>query len=148
MPTVNHSVKMVTTLRAALIAHAGIAALVGARIYGGRAQQGSALPRIIFHEIASTSEHTHDSATTTDPGIEETVIQFDCEGRTLSDARAVADTISEAINGAMIPGPPAHLQACFKDSNGFAQPLDLATGDGITEAHRFSVDYRILWRDF
>lgn len=147
MPAVNHSAKLITTLRAALVAHAAIASQVAERIYGGRAPQGSDLPRIIFHEIASNSEHQHDSATNSDPGTEETIIQFDCEGRTLSAARAVADAIAEALNGAIIPGPPAHLQGCFKEGNGFVQPLDIQTGDGITEAHRLSVDYRILWRD-
>lgn len=150
MPTVNHSAKLAASIVAALAARAPLTALVGTRIFGGMAQQGSPLPRVIFHEIASTTDHQHDSATTSDPGIEETVIQFDCEARTLSGCRAVADAIAEVFNGAR-PGVigigGADIQASFKDSGGFAQNMDHDSGDGVTESHRWLVDYRFLWRD-
>lgn len=151
MPAVNHSAKMATSLMVAMKAHGALTALIGAgaacRLYSGRAAQGSALPRVVWHEITSTPEHTHDSATTADPGMEDTIVQFDIEARHLSGCRAVADAISEALNGAKPGGAAADLQAAFRESGGFAQPLDYQTGDGITEAHRLSVDYRIIWRD-
>ena len=147
MPVSNHSAKLAASLMAALGAHAALTALVSTRIYGGRAAQGSALPRVIWRDISSVSEHTHDSATTSDPGIEDTIVQFDCEARTLSGCRAVADAIAEALNGASPGGATADIQASFKEGGGFAQPLDHDSGDGVHEAHRYSVDYRILWRD-
>lgn len=147
MPTVNHSAKLAVSLMAALGAHGALTALVGTRIYGGRAAQGSPLPRVVWHEISSVPEHAHDSATTTDPGIEDTIIQFDVEARTLSGCRAVADAIGEALNGASPGGAAANIQAAFREGGGFAQPLDHDSGDGEHEAHRLSVDYRILWRD-
>lgn len=151
MPAVNHSANLAASIRNALRAYAPMTALVGfgasARIYGGMAQQGSALPRIIFHEIAGTTDHTHDSATTTDPGIEETVIQFDCEARTLSECRAVADVLAAVFNGASPGGSPASIEASFKESGGFAQPMTYDSGDGVAESHRWLVDYRFLWRD-
>ena len=151
MPTVNHSANLATSLMVTLKAHAALTALIGAgtlaRLYSGRAEQGSALPRVIWHEITSTPEHTHDSATTADPGMEDTIVQFDIEARALSGCRAVADAISEALNGASPGGAAADIQAAFRESSGFAQPLDHQTGDGVTEAHRLSVDYRLIWRD-
>lgn len=151
MPTVNHSANLATSLMVALKAHAALTALIGSgsacRLYSDRAAQGSALPRVIWHEITSTPEHTHDSATSDDAGIEDSIIQFDIEDRKLSGCRAVADAISEALNGAKLGGAAADIQAAFRESGGFAQPLDHQTGDGVTEAHRLSVDYRLLWRD-
>ena len=85
MPTVNHSAYFAAALHAALTAHAPLAALVSTRIYSGLAPQGSALPRIIWHDITSASDHEHDSATSDDPGTEESVVQFDIEARTMSD---------------------------------------------------------------
>ena len=147
MPTINHSAKLAVSLMATLGAHAALTDLVASRIYGGRAAQGSPLPRIVWHDISSVSDHTHDSATTSDPRIEDTIVQFDCEARTLSGCRAVADAIAEALNGASPGGAAADIQAAFKESGGFSQPLDHDSGDGVHEAHRYSVDYRILWRD-
>ncbi len=151
MPAVNHSVKMATSLMVAMKAHGALTALIGAgtacRLYSGRAAQGSTLPRVIWHEITSTPEHTHDSATTSDPGIEDSIVQFDIEARALSGCRAVADAISEALNGAKPAVGVADIQAAFRESGGFAQAMDYQTGDGVTEAHRLSVDYRLMWRD-
>ena len=79
--------------------------------------------------------------------MEDTIVQFDIEARRLSECRSVADAISEALNGASPGGAAADIQAAFRESSGFAQPLDHQTGDGITEAHRLSVDYRLIWRD-
>ena len=151
MPTINHSVNLAVSLMVALKAHAALTALIGSgndcRLYSGRAAQDSTLPRVIWHEITSTPDHTHDSATSDDAGIEDTIVQFDIEARSLSGCRAVADAISSALNGASPGGASADIQAAFRESGGFAQPLDHQTGDGITEAHRLSVDYRLLWRD-
>jgi hypothetical protein len=147
MPTVNHSVNFATSLQAALLAAVGLSALISARLYAGRAAQGSALPRVIWHEISSLPDHCHDSATSDDPGIEDTLVQFDCEGRTLSACRTVADAISEALNGATITGDQALLQGCFRESGSLSQAMDHLSGDGVTEAHRLSVTYRFLWRD-
>ena len=151
MPTINHSVNLAVSLMVTLKAHAALTALIGSgndcRLYSGRAAQDSALPRVIWHEITSTPDHTHDSATSDDAGIEDTIVQFDIEARRLSECRSVADAISGALNGASPGGASADIQAAFRESGGFAQPLDHQTGDGITEAHRLSVDYRLLWRD-
>lgn len=147
MPTVNHSAYFAAALHAALTTHAPLTALVATRIYSGLAPQASALPRIIWHDITSTSDHEHDSATSDDPGTEESVVQFDIEARTMSDCRTITDALAGLLNGASIQGETADLQGCWKDSNGFAQPLDYDTGDGVGEGHRLSIDYRFRWRD-
>lgn len=143
----NHSANLITAVYAVLTSNADLSALVGSRIYGGRAAQGSALPRIIFHEISNVAEALHDTFTSNDPGIDDTVLQFDCEGRTLTDARAVADALSDVLHGVISNSADAEIQGAFRESGGFAQPLDYLTGDGVTEAHRLSVDFRFLWRD-
>ena len=145
MPTVNHSAKLAATLTA-LLAASPASALVAARIYAAHAPQASALPRVVWHEIASMPSHCHDSATTSDPGLEETVIQIDIEGRTLTACRAVADAIAVSLDGGTYLGV-AHILAGFRETSGSAQALDYSTGDGEAEAYRLSIDYRLLWRD-
>ena len=151
MPTVNHTAKLAASIVTLLKAHAALTALIGAgslaRLYSGRAVQGSALPRVIFHEISHVSEAQHDSATASDPGVDDSIVQFDIEARSLSGARAVVDAIAEVFNGAAPGGSPANIQASFRESGGFAQPMDYQVGDGVTEAHRISVDYRFRWKD-
>ncbi len=151
MPTINHSAKLATSLLALLKAHGALTALVGSgdscRIYGGRAAQNSAFPRVIFHEIFQGGDHQHDSATSADAGVAETIIQFDVEARTLSGCRAVADAIAECLDGASPGGTPANIQAIFREGGGGAQVMDHDTGDGVAEAHRLLTDYRIIWRD-
>jgi hypothetical protein len=146
MPTINHSAKFAKALTAALTGHAALTDLVSTRIYCSLAAQGSALPRIVWHDITSTSDHSHDSATTSDPGCEESVVQFDIECRTPSDCRAVADALASLLNGASLTHPDALIPGVFKDSNGFSQSLEHDT-DGTGEGHRLSVDYRFFWRD-
>lgn len=151
MPTVNHSSKLISSIVAAIKGNATVTALIGsgssARVYGGRAAQNSALPRIILHEISTTDDYQHDSATSTDPGITDSVIQFDCEGRTMTAARSVVDALAGLFGGAAITSTTAHIQAGFRESGGFSQPLDYDSGDGEDEAHRISTDFRFLWRD-
>jgi hypothetical protein len=147
MPAVNHSAKLAARLVAVLAASAPLSALVGSRVFGGLAPERSPLPRIIFHEISTVRDHQHDSATATDAGVDETLMQFDIEAGTPSAARAVSDALAETLDGAAFPGPPADLQACFRDAGEFGQPLDYDTGNGVAAAHRYSVTYRILWRD-
>lgn len=151
MPSVNHSARLAASLITAMRGSSALTALVGsgssARIYGGMAVQGASLPRVIFHDVSTLNSHTHDSATTSDAGIDESIVQFDCEARTLSIARQVVDEISALLNGAIITGGSATIQASFRDSGGFSQPMAYDSGDGVAEGHRISVDYRIFWKD-
>lgn len=147
MPAVNHSAKLAAAIVAAMRAHGDLSALVSTRIYGGIAAQGSALPRVIFHEISSVTDYSHDSASSTDPGVEDSIIQFDIEALTLSGCRSVADAIAGLFGGARITGATANIQGAFRESGGFAQPLAYDSGTSVTEAHRVSVDYRFLWCD-
>jgi len=152
MPTINHSVKLISAIIAAIKGNAAITALIGsgasARLYGGRAAQNSALPRIIFHEISTTDDYQHDSGTSTDAGITESVIQFDAEGRTLTAARGLVDALAALFSGATITSATAHIQAGFRESGGFSRPLEHDSGDGEKESHRISSDFRFLWKDF
>lgn len=156
MPAVNHSANLFVTLVAALKGHAALVALIGAgaaaRLFAGRAAQGSALPRVIFHEISVVEDYTHDSATAADSGLTHTIVQFDCEGRTATAARAVMDTINEVLGGATIAGArpgvaPANVQASFRESGGFGQDLAYDSGDGVAEGHRLSSSFKLIWRD-
>ena len=147
MPTVNHSAKLAAAIMTALIGDTALSAIAGSRIYAGRAAQGSALPRIVWHGISTVSDHSHNSATTSDAGIDDSLVQFDCEARTMTGCHALTDALAAVLDGAAIHGGAADLQACFRESGGFSQPMDLDTGDGVTEAHRISTTYRFLWRD-
>lgn len=140
MPAVNHSAKLAATLTAWL------GTLAGGRVYCGRAPQGSPLPRIVWHEIVTTRDHAHDSGTTADAGVEDTVVQFDCEARTPTECRALADVLASLADGGTYSGP-AIIQGGFRETGGAVEALDYATGDGMAEAYSISTDYRFFWRD-
>lgn len=81
-------------LRAILTGDAGVAALVGARVYAITAPQDDPLPDVTYQRIAA--EHTHLWAA--DAGLVRAEVQVDCWGRTLAEASSVRDAVLAALN--------------------------------------------------
>ena len=100
-------------IQSALLANAGIAALVGTRIYADIADGTTAAPYIVWQVIATRGETTHDGAR----GIEFPLIQVSCWAATKAQAIALASAVDDALNGNTISG--AHgVTFTFSDQSG------------------------------
>ena len=86
------------TIEGALLARltgaAGLAALVGARVYALEAKQGDALPLVTFQRISSERFHNWGA----DAGVKGERWQFDAWGRTYDEACDVAEQIEAALS--------------------------------------------------
>ncbi|WP_299133558.1 DUF3168 domain-containing protein [uncultured Amaricoccus sp.] len=82
-------------LRALLIADAGVAAAVAARVSWGGRPQGSDLPAILLHLVARPGAHLLDGPS----GLVESRVQVDCWGRTYAGAKLAARAAERALDG-------------------------------------------------
>jgi hypothetical protein len=85
-------------LYATLTAHAGLAALVGARVYEGVGPQGSALPYVVYHLVGSSSVPASGGAGRILDD-QEWLVQALAEGGSPADADAVALQVDGALSG-------------------------------------------------
>lgn len=132
------SAPMLTSLQALLTGAAGLVALVGSHIYAGQAPQGVTLPLIVWHVIASPVEYTQDG-----DGLSETVIQFDIDGATQTDCRAVADALVTLLSGKRITQGATLFAAIFHDGTEFTG-VEESLVPSTTQSHRLIVVYRFL----
>lgn len=79
---------------ARLLAAAGVAALVGARVYPGALPQGESLPAAICNLISAAPSYSDDG----EDGIREDRIQIDCWGSTWTDAKKTARAVVAALS--------------------------------------------------
>ena len=82
-------------LKTRLEGHAGLAALVGTRIYPVRRPQNATLPAVTYQKVGGLSEQTHGGAS----GLAASRFQFDVWAATYSSASAVAEQIRVALIG-------------------------------------------------
>jgi len=80
-------------LQAILTGDAGVAALVGTRVYAVTAPQGDTLPDITYQRIASEPVHAR-----TEPGLIRAEVQVDCWAATLAAAAGVRDAVVAALS--------------------------------------------------
>lgn len=78
-----------------LTANAGVAALVGPRVYPVRLPTNVTLPAVSYQRISSTRLHSHQGAS----GLAHPRLQVDCWGRSYSSARGVATAVRKALDG-------------------------------------------------
>jgi len=90
-----------TRLYDLLTADVNIAALVVLRVYPTVAPQGTPYPYIVWQEVSSAAETTHDGDSVTDGGLDQTLIQFDCWGDTSKKACALRALVRKAL---LVPG--------------------------------------------
>jgi hypothetical protein len=81
-------------LLAKLTGAAGLAALVGTRVYALEAKQGDALPLVTFQRISGERFHAWGA----DAAVKGSMWQFDAWGRTYDEACDVADQIELALS--------------------------------------------------
>lgn len=76
---------------------AAIAALVALRVYPTLGKQGDPFPQIVWQEIASTGQTTHDGDSDTDGGLDMTILQFSCWANTGERAIALRLLVRTAL---------------------------------------------------
>ena len=127
---------MEEALRAALLADAGVAALVGRRVSWGARPQSSLLPAVILHNVSSPMTHTLRGRV----GMTGHLVQIDCWGGSYAQAKALARAVTAALDA--LKAEP--LQA-FPES---ARDDDFTQGDGpdpsgASDFYRTSIDARV-----
>lgn len=119
---------MEEALRAVLIGHAPISALVGSRVDWGKRPQGKGLPAIALTNVNDGPvNHTLDG-----PGPSLARVQIDCFGASYGSAKAVARAVR------------AHLDA-YSDATFMgiflAGARDLTSDDGVETIHGVTLDF-------
>lgn len=85
----------------ALKAHAGLSALVGARVYPAVLPEQQPLPAVVFHRISAVREHAFGLG---DPPAASVRFQFDCWGDTYQESVLTSKQVRKAAIGMMADG--------------------------------------------
>ncbi len=85
---------MEAALIARLLGTAGVASLVGARVYPGSRPQGDQLPGIVLNWISGAPVYTDDG----EAGLSSARVQIDCWGDTYSSAKDVAQAVRASLS--------------------------------------------------
>ena len=129
---------MQTAIITRLLADSAVAALVGERVYPIRADQGSALPRLVVTKISGRDDYTMAGPS----GLREGRVQVDCyNDATLGAAAntALASAVRLALGGLTATVGATRLQGVFLDSE-----RDLFEPDEARPLFRTSLDF-IVW---
>lgn len=107
---------MEEALRAALLADAGVAALVGTRAYWRERAQTSPTPAIVLHNITGRPDYTMEGRS----GLTSYLVQVNCVGDTTDDALALRRAV-EAVVDTLRAAP---LQALIERTYDLPTPSD------------------------
>lgn len=100
---------MEESLAAYLLASAGLAALVAARIYWVRNPQAGANPHVLLTRISGVRDTTFKGAS----GIVESRVQADCYGLTYASAKGVARAVEARLSGVKATQGSTIFDGCF-----------------------------------
>lgn len=114
-------------IQARLNGHGPLVAIVGARIHGGRAPQGTPAPFVQYRRISGADEHVLDGRT----DIRNGRWQVDCYAATYEASIAVARAASAAVQDANDGDLHAEVEAT----------IDLFEDDGPPKLFRRVVDF-------
>lgn len=131
---------METDFRAALLAHAAVAAILDGpnRIAWGRLPQGEDLPYICLQRISGGYDYTQSGRV----GTETPLVQIDCYAGTYADAEALAAAVITAIDS--FRSTP--WQGVFLLDRRADDTAEGAPGAGAsTDIYRTSLDVRVTW---
>lgn len=131
---------MKAALRSILLADAGVAALVGARVSWVTRPRMSELPSITLQQIGGIRHYDM----TAPSGLVQARVQVDCWALANKDAARVARAVNAAIGGLRGEVAGVEFQGCFLESE-----LDFTDATGATPdelLHRVSQDY-VIWHD-
>lgn len=125
-------------LVAALLAAAGVAALVGDRIDWNILPQGGGLPAIALHRITGGFSYTMKGRSSTSSPL----VQIDCWGGTFKQAKSTARAVQAVLEGLHKAHP--RFQGVFvEDARDTFEAGDGPQPDGATNFHRSSLDVRV-----
>lgn len=125
-------------LKARLRAMAGLAALVGTRIWPLVRPQGSDLSALTFQVISTERGYTHDGAI----GLTRSRVQFDSYGESYGDAKLVSRALIDGIEPeATVDG--IRFVRAFLAGERDLSITDVAGGDKV---FRNSLDFFVWWQ--
>lgn len=123
-------------LTARLLATPALSALVGNRITWGQRDQDKPLPALVLTNVSPGRTYLHGGADpTANPRI-----QFDCYGRTASEAKALSRALIGTLESPAVQGATAFSVALLDAERG---PLIEDVGGGL-KVHRYSLDF-LIW---
>jgi len=97
-------------LHAYLVGHAGLTALVGARVYPLKAPDDAMYPLVVYQRISGPRVYSHDGAS----GLSHPRFQLTSWGEIYPDAKAVAKQVRLAMSGySGTMGDDVAVDACF-----------------------------------
>jgi hypothetical protein len=123
-------------LREALLADAGVSAIVAGRVSWGARPQASALPAIILHVVSAPMDHTHRGRTE----LVGHLVQIDCWGGAYLAAKTLARAVLAALDG--MKTPPLQAFPLDVRDDDFTQG-DGPDASGASDFYRTSIDARI-----
>lgn len=126
-------------LRAALLADAGVSALVGSQVHQDIAPENAALPCIVF--VRSSSSPDEESYTFDGPGLYRTNITLSALAIEAAEAHSVADAIKALLNnfrGALTASQNVQV-ALLRDFR------DVGFSD-ISPGYRWDLDFEFIHR--
>jgi hypothetical protein len=133
---------MEEALRAALLASAGVAALIGDRIAWGLRPQGQPLPAISLTRVTGGYDYTLAGRVPTTRSL----VQIDCWAGSYADAKGLGRAVLVALDTLNVaPFQGAFVEDERDDAEDTAAPQRASAGaDRATEIHRTSLDVRVV----
>lgn len=123
-------------LRNALLASAGLSALVARRIYWDLAPQGAELPYVVLTLVTSPRGYTYQGR----DGLTGHLVQIDAYAPTKAAVKAVARALDVTLEALGAP-----FQKAFIESERSGRDTDDASATAATPLFRASLDVRV-WR--
>lgn len=115
-----------------------LAALVGSSVFAIEAPQGQADPKIVYHEISSPGEYSHDG----DTGLAHPRFQVECYGKTPAAAKTLAEAVRANVTAFAGIVSGIWIQATFivdEASFSYASP---GASENLERGYRLDL---ILW---
>lgn len=117
-------------------ANGTLCALAGSRLYPQKLPQGSTLPASVYQQVSEVGDMAHDGPL----DLFKPVYQFDCYGNSLSQAKTLALTLRQQLNGYKGTVGGVTIEGVF-----FVNMVD-DFGDAL-EVYRVSVDFRFMYKE-
>jgi hypothetical protein len=107
------------------IAHAGLSALIGKRVYPKQTPEGGVLPAVVYRRISAVREHASGS----DPGLVTARYQFTGLAQTYSGSEALAAQVRSAFSRWSATDGTVVIQGVFLDNETDSE--DYPTGKAL-----------------
>lgn len=119
----------------ALAANAGVAALVGTRIYPMMRARGEVLPALVYTVISATP-----IATLNNSGYADDIFSVSCDDLTYAGAQTLADAVALALDNFIYTASAPYIYACRLDSR--AETID-NSGERAGATYRVTLDFYV-----